>query len=122
MNLAEFSIQRKTTTMVMTVVMFVGGLFMFRSLGRLEDPEFTIKEAVVTTLYPGATPQEVSDRFHFHLKEAGVSLQEHRFLPTVEKGDKDSPAQALPVGIYLEKIRSAHNVGSILRTAEAFAL
>ncbi|BFM14010.1 efflux RND transporter permease subunit [Maricurvus nonylphenolicus] len=59
MNVAEYSIQKKTVTMVMTVLMLVGGIMAFNGLSRLEDPEFTIKDALVVTQYPGATPAEV---------------------------------------------------------------
>ncbi len=59
MNAAEYSIQKKTVTMVMTVLMLVGGILAFMGLSRLEDPEFTIKDALVVTQYPGATPEEV---------------------------------------------------------------
>src|SRR5215510_4398684 len=38
----------------------LGGLFAYRMLGRLEDPEFTIKEALIITPYPGATAEEVA--------------------------------------------------------------
>ncbi len=59
MNLAEFSIKRRTTTLVLIAVALVGGIVSFNSLGRLEDPEFTIKEAVVMTQYPGASSPHV---------------------------------------------------------------
>ncbi len=59
MNLAEFSIQKKTIVLVLTVLMVVAGALAYTKLGRLEDPEFTIKEAKVVTAYPGARPQEV---------------------------------------------------------------
>jgi len=59
MNLAGYAIRQKAVTMVFTVLIIVGGLMSYQSVGRLEDPEFTIKEAVITTLYPGATAQEV---------------------------------------------------------------
>ena len=61
MNLAEFAMQNKVTTMVVTFVLLVGGIVSFGGLGRLEDPAFTIKLAVVMTQYPGATPQEVAE-------------------------------------------------------------
>jgi len=70
-----------------------------------------------------ASVEEISDRFHQHLQYAKCSLAEHDLLPRIRKGDKRfSPCNIFPVGIYLEKIRSAHNVGSILRTIEAFSL
>ena len=70
MNLAEFSIKRRTTTMVLIAVALVGGIVSFNSLGRLEDPEFTIKEAVVMTQYPGASPREVEEEVTERIEEA----------------------------------------------------
>ncbi|MEH6626403.1 MAG: efflux RND transporter permease subunit [Motiliproteus sp.] len=59
MNIAEISIRNSTITWVCTFLLLFGGLFSYQSLSRLEDPEFTIKEALVITQYPGATPIEV---------------------------------------------------------------
>ncbi len=59
MNIAEWSIKHSTITWVMTIVVAITGIFAFQSLPRLEDPEFTIKEALIFTPYPGASAAEV---------------------------------------------------------------
>ena len=61
MNIAELSIEKKTVTLVICFCIVVGGILAYSGLGRLEDPEFTVKNAVVLTPYPGATPMEVAD-------------------------------------------------------------
>ncbi|MCK5680642.1 efflux RND transporter permease subunit, partial [bacterium] len=61
MNLAEYSIRKKTVSLVLTVLLVIGGIFSFTKIGMLEDPEFTVKDAVVITAYPGASPQEVEE-------------------------------------------------------------
>ena len=65
MNIAKFCIERKTITLVLTAVLTIGGLLAYQSMSRLEDPEFTIKDALVITPYPGASAEavemEVSD-------------------------------------------------------------
>jgi multidrug efflux pump subunit AcrB len=61
MNLAELSIRKSVITWVMTILMVGVGWLSFNSLSRLEDPEFTIKEAVVMTPYPGASAAEVEE-------------------------------------------------------------
>ncbi len=58
-NIAEFCIRHKLSTLVLTAVLVVGGLVAYQGMGRLEDPEFTIKDALVITSYPGATAEEV---------------------------------------------------------------
>lgn len=40
--------------------MLVGGIVAYKKLGRLEDPEFTIKEALIVTPHPGASAEEVA--------------------------------------------------------------
>jgi multidrug efflux pump subunit AcrB len=61
MNIAEYSIQKRYVTWFFTVFLIIGGVFAYKGLGKLEDPAFTIKTAVVTTAYPGATPKEVEE-------------------------------------------------------------
>lgn len=65
--------------------------------------------------------QALSDRFHMHLGQAGVSWQEHNLL-VIRSSDKESSVPFLPIAIYLDNLRSAFNVGSILRTVEAFRI
>ncbi|MBS0653191.1 MAG: TrmH family RNA methyltransferase [Verrucomicrobia bacterium] len=62
----------------------------------------------------------LSDRYHFHLAQAGRCHQEHHFL--IQKQDTLSTAPSLPIAVYLHQLRSAFNVGSIIRTTEAFRL
>ena len=61
MKITEFCLENRTTTLVLTAVMIVGGLFSYSGMGRLEDPEFTIKDALVITQYPGASAEEVEE-------------------------------------------------------------
>lgn len=61
MNLAEMSIKYRVITLVITTLLVLGGIKAYNELGRLEDPEFTIKNAQVFTPYPGASPQQVSE-------------------------------------------------------------
>ena len=61
MNIAELSIRKSTVTWVLTVLMVAVGWLSFQNLPMLEDPEFTIKEAVVLTPYPGASAAEVAE-------------------------------------------------------------
>ncbi|WP_136440949.1 efflux RND transporter permease subunit [Pacificoceanicola onchidii] len=60
MDIARFSINRPIYTWIVILGCLLGGIWGFASLGRLEDPAFTIKTAVVVTQYPGATAQEVA--------------------------------------------------------------
>ncbi len=59
MDLASFAIRNAKFTWFAIVLLTLGGIASFFSLGQLEDPEFTIKTAVVATPYPGASAREV---------------------------------------------------------------
>ena len=68
------------------------------------------------------TAKMMSDRYHRHNESAGISKKEHNLLPSIRKGDKNKGQDPLPIAIYLDHVRSAHNVGSMIRTTEAFSL
>jgi len=59
MNLPAFAIKRKTLANFLVVLITIGGIWSYFQLGRLEDPDFTVKRAVIVTQYPGANPAEV---------------------------------------------------------------
>ncbi len=61
MNLAELALRNRVVTLVLTFVMLAAGVSSYQGLSRLEDPEFTIKDALVVTPYPGATAAEVEE-------------------------------------------------------------
>lgn len=68
------------------------------------------------------TVEAVANAYHAHLREGNVILREPRFLPQVIRCDRKEAKSHLGFSIYLDNLRSAHNVGSILRTVEAFRL
>ena len=61
MNLAEFSMKKQVITITVTLILLFVGLKSFDALSRLEDPEYTIKDAIVVTPYPGASAREVEE-------------------------------------------------------------
>ncbi len=70
MNIAEFSIKKRTISLVLTFALIVGGVMAYGKMGRLEDPAFTIKSAQVITTYPGALPEEVEEEVTDELESA----------------------------------------------------
>ncbi|EAQ07220.1 transporter, AcrB/AcrD/AcrF family [Yoonia vestfoldensis SKA53] len=60
MNIARAAIDRALLTWILIIGCLLGGLWGFNSLGRLEDPAFTIKTAVIVTQYPGASAEQVA--------------------------------------------------------------
>ena len=73
MSLAAAAVENRAVTYFAAFLLIVGGIASFFELGQLEDPEFTVKTAVITTNYPGASPQEVelevTDRIELALQE-----------------------------------------------------
>ena len=65
--------------------------------------------------------EEICDRFHFHKQKGNLPISEHSLL-YLKKEDKESLEPFLPIHIALCSLRSAFNVGSIVRTTEAFRL
>lgn len=61
-------------------LLFSGGILAYLKMGKLEDAPFTIKQAVVTTAYPGASPSEVQQQVTDPLEEAIQSLGELYYL------------------------------------------
>ncbi|HWL09117.1 MAG TPA: efflux RND transporter permease subunit, partial [Planctomicrobium sp.] len=60
LNPGVLSVQNNRIIFVAMVFVLIGGIIAYHELGRLEDPEFTIKEALIVTTYPGASAEEVA--------------------------------------------------------------
>ncbi|GAB7219958.1 efflux RND transporter permease subunit [Vibrio comitans] len=69
-GIAAYFIRNKVISWMITLIFFIGGTAAFFDLGRLEDPAFTIKDAMVVTSYPGATPEEVEEEVTYPLEKA----------------------------------------------------
>jgi multidrug efflux pump subunit AcrB len=79
-NIAELSIRKSVITWVMTVLLIVVGVNAFYQLSWLEDPEFTIKDAVVTTQYPGASAAEVEEEVTNVIEKAIQQLGQLKYV------------------------------------------
>ena len=98
MDLAAISIRKKIVTLVLTIVMLLAGIGAYQSMSRLEDPEFTIKDALVVTPYPGATAaeveQEITDEIEIAVQQLGqlkrVTSKSDPGLSTVTVTVKDN--------------------------------
>ncbi len=80
MSLAAVAVKNRTVTyFALALILVIGALSYFR-LGQLEDPEFTVKTALVVTQYPGASPTEVELEVTDRIETAIQELPELRFL------------------------------------------
>jgi multidrug efflux pump subunit AcrB len=60
MNPGVLSVHNNRVVFTVMLLMLVGGIVAYLNIGRLEDPEFTIKQAIIATPYPGASAEEVA--------------------------------------------------------------
>ncbi len=70
MNLADYAIRQRVISWLFVVLLLCGGALSFLELGQLEFPEFTIKQAMVITAYPGASPEQVEEEVTLPLEDA----------------------------------------------------
>src|SRR5436189_5035447 len=80
-NLSALAVRERAITLFLIIASAFAGLYAYLQLGRAEDPSFTIKVLTVTTVWPGATAQEMQDLVAEPLEKR---LQELRWYDRVE--------------------------------------
>lgn len=60
-NLSALAVRERAVTLFLMLAIFVAGVIAFLTLGRAEDPAFTIKQMTVVTAWPGATAKEMEE-------------------------------------------------------------
>ncbi|KLV04603.1 multidrug transporter AcrB [Photobacterium aquae] len=96
MNIAEYSIKNKVISWLFLIILAIGGVSSFFELGRLEDPAFTIKDAMIIATYPGATSTEVEEELTYPLEKAV------RQLPYIDKVTSTSSAGMSQITVSME--------------------
>lgn len=97
MKLIKYFLQKKSVTVLLLILVTAGGLFSYLKMGKLEDAPFTIKQALVLTPYPGASPSEVQSQITDILEEAIQSLGELYYLKT------ENRAGLSKITVYVKK-------------------
>lgn len=97
MKLVKFFLQKKAVTVLLLALVLAGGLFSYWKMGKLEDAPFTIKQALVLTPYPGASPSEVQSQVTDILEESIQSLGELYYLKT------ENRAGLSKITVYVKK-------------------
>ena len=80
-NLSRWAVQRPTLMLFLMIAISLTGVYSYLRLGRAEDPSFTIKVAVVSASWPGATATEIRDQVSDPIEK---KLQELPFLDKIE--------------------------------------
>lgn len=104
MRIIEYFLKNKIVTLVLTFLIALGGLLSYSKLGKLEDPEFKVKEALVVTFYPGATPHEVE------LQVTDKLEQKIREMPKVEDIVSTSKAGYSEIKVKIQESISSKEV------------
>ena len=81
MNIAEFTIKNTVLSVIVILLTLVGGWQAYQDMARFEDPEFTIRQALIITGYPGASPKEVALEITEPLEKA---IQQMAEVDTIE--------------------------------------
>lgn len=97
MKLVKYFLKNKPVTVLILLLVFIGGIFSYIKMGKLEDAPFTIKQAMVLTSYPGASPSEVQTQVTDVLEEAIQSLGELYYLKT------ENRAGLSKITVYVKK-------------------
>jgi multidrug efflux pump subunit AcrB len=84
-NIATYFIENSTTSWMLLLILLVGGIVSYLGLGRLEDPQFTIKEAMVFTYYPGANALQMEEEVTAPLENAIQALPYIDYVDSISK-------------------------------------
>ena len=107
MTLTEAAIRKPTLSWLAVVLLTLGGLLAFQGLGRLEDPRFTIKSALIITRYPGASALEVEEEVSLAIENA---LQQ---LPYVDRISSSSSPGLSQVEVTMRSIYRKDDLAQI---------
>lgn len=82
MDIARASIKRKVVVLFICAIIAIGGISAYFTIGKLEDPAFTIKTAVVSIIYPGSTVYEVEQEVAARMEDAIQAMSEVKEIRT----------------------------------------
>ncbi|NMP31502.1 efflux RND transporter permease subunit [Thalassotalea sp. M1531] len=85
MDIARYSLTRPINIWLIALCFLIGGVVAMSNIGRLEDPAFTIKQAVIMTYYPGANAEKVEKEV---TEQIEIALQQMWQLKKVESESK----------------------------------
>jgi multidrug efflux pump len=85
LNLSEWALRHSSMVAYLMIVLMVGGVLSYFTLGRAEDPDFTFKVMVVRTLWPGATAREVEQLVTERVEK---KLQETPWIDVIRSNSK----------------------------------
>ena len=106
-NLAEWALKHKSIIYYFMAVLLTFGIFSYSQMGRMEDPDFTMRTMVVGVAWPGASPQEMSDQVTDKLEEKLRDLPGVDYTKSFTDGSKSVIYINLKEDLPSDKIRPA---------------
>ncbi|MEP2600089.1 MAG: efflux RND transporter permease subunit, partial [Paraglaciecola sp.] len=85
MDIARYSLTRPVNIWLLAIVCVIGGLIALGSIGRLEDPAFTIKQSMIMTYYPGANAEKVEKELTEQIEIALQKMPQLKRLVSTSK-------------------------------------
>ncbi|MBH0079032.1 efflux RND transporter permease subunit [Pseudoalteromonas arctica] len=105
MSFAQLSIEKKVISWMFTLLLLIGGSVSYFDLGQLEDPEFTLKKAMVITMYPGASPQQVEEEVTFPIENAIQQLPYVDYVTSISSNGKSQISVEMKSNYRKEQLR-----------------
>lgn len=106
-NLADWALRHKSIIYYFIAVLLTFGIFSFTHMGRMEDPDFTMRTMVVGVSWPGASPQQMSNQVTDKLEEKLRDLPGVDYTKSFTDGSKSVIYINLKEDLPSNKIRPA---------------
>ena len=106
-NLADWALRHKSIIYYFIAVLLTFGIFSFTHMGRMEDPDFTMRTMVVGVSWPGASPQQMSDQVTDKIEEKLRDLPGVDYTKSFTDGSKSVIYINLKEDLPSNKIRPA---------------
>ncbi len=90
MDIARYSLTKPINIWLMSICFIIGGIVAMNNIGRLEDPAFTIKQAMIFTYYPGASAEKVEKEV---TEQVEIAIQQMWQLDTLKSVSKPGLSQ-----------------------------
>ncbi|MDR5898499.1 efflux RND transporter permease subunit [Halomonas vilamensis] len=89
-NLSALAVRERAVTLFFLVIALLAGLYAFASMGRAEDPDFTVRVMMVSAVWPGASPAEIQESVVDPLEKRIQEVDDlYRIETTVRPGRAD---------------------------------
>ena len=110
MNITQIALNNNRTVLVVVVGLFMAGIFSFLNLPKQQDPGFTIRVAVVTTQFSGASPERVEQLITKKIEEKIQEMPELDFIVS-----ESLPGRSIVTVNFLESYKNMRPIYDKLR-------